>query len=50
MEIAGLPGRIYNPPLQTHLLPLLAVGAHFICARAALPVCRRLAGNGGMGA
>ena len=45
MEIAGLPGRIYNPPLQTHAPPLPVVGAHCICARAALPVCRRLAGN-----
>ena len=50
MEIAGLPGRIYNPPLQTHAPPLPVVGAHCICARAALPVCRGLAGNGGMGA
>ena len=35
--IAGLPGRIYNPPLQTRLLPFPAVGAHCICAHAAPP-------------
>ena len=33
--IAALLGRIFNPPLQTHLPPLLTVGAHFICARTA---------------
>ena len=43
--IGGIIGRIYNPLLQTHAPPLLAVGAHFICARTASPVCRRLAGN-----
>ena len=37
--IEGLFGRIYNPPLQTYLLPFPVVGAHFICARTALPRC-----------
>ena len=47
-------GRICNPPLQVRSLPFPAVGAHYICARDALPelvgLRSRWSGHGGMGA
>ena len=46
-------GRIFNPPLQVHA-PVPGVGAHYICARDALPELVGLqssrSGHGGMGA
>ena len=42
----GLLGRIYNPPLRVRSLPFPAVGAHYICARDALPGPARSAGYG----
>ena len=39
-------GRICNPPLQVRSLPFPAVGAHYICARDALPGPARSAGYG----
>ena len=46
--IATLSGRIYNPPLQTHAVPVSAVGAHYICARDHRGLRAARPGHGGM--
>ena len=46
--IATLSGRIYNPPLQTHAVPVSAVGAHYICARDHHGLRAARPGHGGM--